>query len=209
MVQISDVKFWSCFQRRFRMWNITCRRMVGNSCVGWGCFKRTQTASWVRADIQQKHLEKFRAGQEVLRLSDHRFLLPCIKHAEWLPHYSQFTRTTTVHSCCMDTWWHSSSNQSQASLQLIVQGLLVSSFESLRLASENLDCAPLTLESCPFISVPLSKAAQYTKDLGSVPELSHMLWFQAWLNLIKANTTGSFLSPTRKQLCIWRPCVWY
>lgn len=39
-----------------------------------GCFKRTQTASWVRSDIQQKHLEKFRVGQEVLWLSDHRFL---------------------------------------------------------------------------------------------------------------------------------------
>lgn len=147
-------------------------------------------------------------GSVVVKWSQISSLFPCIKHAEWcvITHNSPVQQ---ILYCAQDTWRHFSSNQTQASLHLIVQGLLVSSFESLRLASENIDCAPLKLESCPFVSVPLSKAAQYTKDLGSVPELSHMLWFQAWLNLIKANTTGSVLSPRRKQLFIWRPWVWY
>lgn len=122
---------------------------------------------------------------------------PCIKDAEWLPHYSQFSRTTNP-LLLQDTWRRFSSNQTQTSLQLIVQSLLVSSFESRRLASEHIDCAPLKLESSPFVLVPLSKAAHYTKDLGSVPELSHMLWFQDWLHFIKANTTGSFFITEEK-----------
>lgn len=142
-------------------------------------------------------------------LNDHRFphRIPALN----MLNHRLITHNSSVQQvlyCVKYTWRGFSSNQTQASLQLIVQGLLVSSFESW-LASENIDCAPLKLESCPFVSVPLSKGAQYTKDLCSVPELSHMLWFQAWLNLIKANTTGSFSSPRRKQLFIWRPCAWY
>lgn len=127
----------------------------------------------------------------MLMLNGHRFL-QCFPALTMLNNclVSHNSPAQQIPHCAQHTWRRFSSNQTQASLQLTVQRRWFLSLK-VRLASENIDCAPLKLESCPFVSVLLSKAAQYTKDLGRVPEHSHMLWFLAWLNLIKANTTGT------------------
>lgn len=115
-----------------------------------GCFKRTPTASWVRSDIQQKHLEKFSwTGSVNVKWSQIFQGFPASNMLnDWLITHN-FIPVQQTFYCKRDTWRRFSSNQRRASLQLVVQGLLVSSlsFREHRLCSTKIRVLPFRISA--------------------------------------------------------------
>lgn len=153
------------------MWNITCRQTVGNSCVGPRLLQKNANSLlgqiWYSTETSWK-IQSWTGSVDVkwLQISS---LFPCIKPAEWLPHYSQFSRTNPP----LGRWRCFSSNQTAASLLLIVQGSLVSSFDSW-LASTNID--KIKIRVLPFCINAFEQSCTRHKGPGQCPRAqSHAL----------------------------------